>query len=185
MDEPPAEPEPDIVDVFEELEELEDLVDSPAEREQVRETMKTLHRSRGRRLGRLREGFDIRDMGEALVGGFVFGIPMIVEDGTLAIGAFVARHPPFFALTALLGVAVVLGILHAVEFERVREDLLFGVVPVRLLGVLGVAYGLAALLMTIWGRVDWATPWVATSQVMLTATVAAVGASLGDVLPET
>jgi len=176
-------PSPDIDDALDELEALEALVDSPEEREQVRETMRTVRRVRPGRFGRLRDDFDLRDAGEALVGSFVFGIPMIVEEGTLEIGAYIATQPAYIALTALLGLAFVLGILRAVEFEKVEEDLLFGLVPRRLLGILAIAGGTALVLMTIWGRVDWTTPAVAASQTLVTAVVMAVGASLGDVLP--
>lgn len=178
--------DPDIDDAIEELEELEEFVDSEAERRQVREAMRTLERTRRRpRLfGRLRDGFDSRDAGEALVGSFVFGIPMIVEGGTLEVGAHIATRPAYIAVTALLGLTLVLGILRAVEFTKVEEDLVFGVIPVRLLGILTIACGTAFLLMTVWGRVDWTTPGVAASQTLVTAVVMAVGASLGDILPE-
>jgi uncharacterized membrane protein len=180
----PAEPEPDIADAMEELEELEELVDSEEEREQVREAMRTLRRTRPRLFGRLRDNFGLRDAGEALVGSFVFGIPMVVEGGTLEIGVFIASRPLYVVLTALLGLTFVLGILSSVEFEKVEEDLLFGFVPVRLLGILGIASLTALVLMTVWGRVDWAMPRVAASQTLVTAIVMAVGASLGDILPE-
>lgn len=178
--------DPDIDDALDELEELEDFVDSDAEREQVREAMRTLERTRRRpRLfGRLRDGFDIRDAGEALVGSFIFGIPMIVEGGTLEIGSYIATRPLYIVVTALLGLLFVLGILRAVEFEKVEEDLLLGVIPVRLVGILAIAGGTALLLMTVWGRVDWGQPEVAASQTLVTAVVMAVGASLGDILPE-
>jgi uncharacterized membrane protein len=174
---------PDIDDAMDELEELEELVDSEAEREQVREAMRTLRRTRPRPFGRLRDDFDLRDAGEALVGSFIFGIPMVVEGGTLEIGEFIAPRPLYVVLTALLGLALVLGILRAVEFEKVEADLLFGLVPVRLLGILAIAGGTALILMTAWGRVDWARPAVAASQTLVTAVVMAVGASLGDILP--
>jgi uncharacterized membrane protein len=178
--------DPDIDDAIDELEELEEFVDSEAERQQVREAMRTLERTRRRpRLfGRLRDGFDLRDAGEALVGSFIFGIPMIVEGGTLEVGAYIATRPLYIAVTALFGLAIVLGILRAVEFEKVEEDLLLGLVPVRLVGLLAIAGGTALLLMTVWGRVDWAEPGLAASQTLVTAVVMAVGASLGDILPE-
>lgn len=177
--------DPDLDDAMAELEELADLVDRPAEREQVREAMDTLERARPRPLGRLRGAFDLRDAGEALVGSFVFGIPMIVEEGTREVGQYIASRPLFLALTVLLGFALVLGILRAVEFEKVEADLLFGTVPLRLLGILAIAVGLAAALMTAWGRVDWGDPVVAASQVLVTAMVMAIGAALGDILPGT
>jgi uncharacterized membrane protein len=177
---------PDITDAIDELAELEAFVDSPAEREQVREAMQTLRRTRRRSplFGRLRDGFDLRDAGEALVGSFVFGIPMVVESGTLEVGAHIAGRPLFVGLTVLLGFVLVLGILRAVGFAKVEEDLLWGVVPLRLVGILAIAAGTALVLMTAWGRVDWAEPRVAASQTLVTAVVMAVGASLGDILPE-
>jgi uncharacterized membrane protein len=176
--------DPDFRDAIDELEELEEFVDSAEEREQVREAMRTLERARPRMFGRLRDGFDSRDAGEALVGSFIFGIPMIVEGGTLEIGVYLATRPLFVGVTLLFGLALVLGILRSVEFEKVEEDMLFGVIPVRLIGILAIAGGAALILMTIWGRVDWATPRVAASQTLITAVVMAVGASLGDILPE-
>lgn len=174
-----------IEDAFEELEELEALVDSEEERKRVRETIRLLHRTRRRPLGRLRDTFDSRDVGEALVGSFVFGMPMIVEDGTLAIGRATARTPVHFSLTLAFGIALVYGILHAVEFEKVEEDLIRGLIPIRLISIPLIAGTMAFGLMTLWGRVEWATPWIAAGQITVTAIVMAVGASLGDVLPGT
>ncbi|MFB6220031.1 MAG: hypothetical protein ABEH90_01215 [Halolamina sp.] len=183
-----AEPgeQPDIDDVFEELEELAEMVDSSDEREQVIEAMQTLRRSRSSRLvGRLRDTFDSRDVGEALVGSFIFGIPMVVEGGTLEIGEYIAANPVLLLVTLVFGGTLVYGILHAVEFERVQEDLLFGLVSVRLVSIPLLAAVMGFGLMTIWGRADWATPLVAISQCTVTSIVMAVGASLGDVLPGT
>ena len=180
-----AVPEPDIDDVLDDLEELEDIVDSEAEREQVREAMRTARRaSRPRVFGRLRDSFDVRDVGEAVVGSFVFGIPMVVEGGTLEIGEAIADSVPAMAATALFGLVVVLGILDAVQFQDVEADMLFGVVPVRLVGILVVAGAMSVGLMTMWERVAWADPMEAVAQCLVTAVVMAVGASLGDILPE-
>lgn len=177
--------DPDMGDVFEDLEELEALVDSTEERERVRETMRTLHHAREQsRFGRLKGAFGTRDAGEALVGSFLFGIPMIVEDGTLAAGRYIAQRPLFFGLTVVFGVTLTVGILHAAGFEDIEADRLFGIVPVRLLGVLVIAVGMAFGLLTLWGRIDWTNPWIATGQSTVTAMVMAVGAALGDILPE-
>jgi uncharacterized membrane protein len=176
---------PEIESVFDELEELAEIVDTEAEREQVRQTMRTLRRARQPRVfGQFRSSFGLQDAGEALVGSFVFGIPMIVEGGTLEIAEHLSTRLPVLGMTLLVGVALVLGILHAAGFEEIEEDRLFGVVPARLLGVLGIASVTSLVLMTAWGRVDWTTPWVATSATGLTAVVMAVGAALGDVVSE-
>ncbi len=175
---------PDLDDAMDELGELEDIVDSPEERRQVREAMRTLRQARPRTFGRLRDSFGLRDAGEALIGSFIFGVPMVVEEGTLEVGAFIATRPLYIALTVVLGLALVLGILRAVGFEKVEEDLLLGLVPLRLVGILAIASVTALVLMTVWGRVDWAAePAVAASQSLVTAVVMAVGASLGDILP--
>jgi hypothetical protein len=50
--------------------------------------------------------------------------------------------------------------------------------------ILVIAGGLSVGLMTLWGRVDWGEPSVAAAQCLVTAVVMAVGASLGDILPE-
>jgi uncharacterized membrane protein len=176
---------PDIEAVFAELEELEELVDTEAERRQVRETMRTLRRAdRPGVIGRFRSGFGSRDAGEAVVGSFVFGAPAVVEDGTLAAGAFLAGRPAFLAVTLALGVGIVGGILHAGEFERVAEDRLAGVIPVRLVGILLIAAAMSVGLLTAWGRVNWADPVVAGAQALLVGIVMAVGAAIGDIVPE-
>ncbi|MFB6307923.1 MAG: hypothetical protein ABEH35_01205 [Haloarculaceae archaeon] len=177
---------PDVEDVFDELEELEEIVDSPEERQQVRETMRTLRRTRRTGMfGRIRDSFDSRDVGEGVVGSFVFGIPMIVEGGTLEIGAFLATSPLAFVGTVAFGFVLVAGILHAVEVDKIEEDLLLGTIPLRLLVIPAIALTLATVLMVGWGRVDLATPRVAAGQTLVTAVVMAVGASLGDALPGT
>lgn len=178
--------QPDIDDVFRELHELADLVDSTAEQEQVRETIRTLRRSRSSRLvGRLRDSFDSRDVGEALVGSFVFGIPMIVEGGTLEIGEYLATRPILYVLTLAFGGTLVYGILHAVEFERIQEDMVLGLVPIRLVSIPLIAGVMGFGLMTVWGRAEWTTPMIAIGQCTVTSVVMAVGASLGDVIPGT
>lgn len=181
----PAGEQPDIETVYDELEELEEIVDTDEELEQVRETMRVLRRAeRPRVFGRIRSTFDSRDVGEAMLGSFLFGMPMIVEGGTLEIGSHLATRPGFAALTLLFGGVLVYGVLHAAHFEKVTADLVLGVVPIRIVTIPVIATGMAVVLMTAWGRVDWATPWLAASQTLVAAIVMAVGASLGDILPE-
>lgn len=177
--------ESDIEDLLEDLEELEDIVDTPEERDQVRETMQTARRVRGGRVYTgFKSAFDSRDVGEALVGSFIVGIPMIVEDGTLDVGRYIAGNMLYFGLTVFFGLALTVGILHAARFEEIEADMLFGFVPLRLISLLAISSITAVGLMTIWGRVDWTTPQVALGQVTVTAMVMTVGAAIGDILPE-
>lgn len=164
---------------------LEDIVDTPEERDQVRETMQTARRvRRGRVYTGFKSAFDSRDVGEALVGSFIVGIPMIVEDGTLDVGRYIVGNMLYFGLTVFFGIALTVGILHAARFEEIEADMLFGFVPLRLISLLAISSITAVGLMTIWGRVDWTTPQVALGQVTVTAMVMTVGAAIGDILPE-
>jgi len=172
-------------DVMDDLEDLEGMVDDEEERAKVRETMQTAEEARDPGIvDRFQRGFGLRDAGEAVIGGFVFGVPMIVEGGTYEVGRFIANNPPRLAITILFGGVLILGILHAGEFEQVAEDRLFGVVPLRLVGILGISVGLAVGLLTVWGQVDWSEPTVAVGQATVVAIAMGVGASVGDILPE-
>jgi len=182
------EPRPDgpveIDDVLSKLEELEATVDDETERRQVRETMRTARRARRPRiLGRFRDQFGLRDAGEAVVGSFVFGVPMIVEDGTFTVGEYIAGRPLALVATALVGVTLTFGVLYAGGFEDAVDGGTPGLL-VRPVGIFAVAAAVATGLLTAWGRVSWAEPTVAVGQTLVVWVVMGVGASLGDVLPE-
>jgi uncharacterized membrane protein len=185
--EPERDPEapPDMGDLFDELEALEAVVDTPEERERVRETMETLMRVERRSFGRVISGFDRADAAEALLGSLLFGIPMFVEGGTGEVGAFVAAHPLYFLGTLGFALSTVVGILYVADIQDVRvRNPLFGLVPRKLLGVVVVAAFTAVVMMTVWGRVDWAAqPWVSVCDVTVAFFPMAIGSALGDILP--
>ena len=181
-----ADDEPvEVEDLLEELDELADLVDTPEERTQVRETRRVARRlSTPNVFGQVVRGFGRDDAAEALVGSVVFGIPMLVEDGVLGIGAFLATHPGFYLATVGFTISIVIGLLYVADIQDVRiVDPFFGVVPRRLVGVLAIPFVTAVALMTAWGRVDWADPWLALCQVTVAFVAMAIGAALGDILP--
>ena len=177
--------ETDVDQLLEELEELEDQVESPAARNQVRETMRIARRlERPGPFGRVIRGFDRRDATEALVGSVVFGIPMVIEGGTLEAGEFTAAHPLYLFGTLGFGIAMVVGLLYATDIQRVEiVDPLFGIIPRRVAAVVVIATLTAVAMMTAWGRVDWAAPWVAVNQIAIAFVGMAIGAALGDILP--
>ncbi len=182
---PRPEEQADIRDVIEDLGDLKEMVDDEEERRKVRETMRTLRSVRAPGIvGRFRGGFGLRDAGEAVIGGFLFGVPMIVEGGTYDVGRYIANHPLSLVVTVLFGGSLILAILYAGGFEQVCEDQLFDVVPLRLIGIVGISVVLAVFLLTIWGQVDWSDPMVAGSQATLVAIAMGVGGSVGDILPE-
>jgi uncharacterized membrane protein len=178
---------PDFGDLIDELEALESEVDDADEREQVREAVEMAVAVQGTRngvFGRVIHGFDRADAAEALLGAVIFGVPMFVEGGTQEVGAFLAAHPSFLVLTYAFAVGLVVGILYVADIQDVRiKDPLLGVVPRRLLGVVGISMATALLLMSAWGRVDWADPWLSFAQVTVAFVPMVIGASLGDILP--
>lgn len=182
-----ADEEPTVEDLIEDLETLEEVVDDHEERRQVREAMRTAREvavPRRSTFGRVVRGFDRSDIAEALVGSVLFGIPMVVEGGTTEVGAFIATRPAFLVGTALVTVLLVVGILYVADFQDVRvQNPILGVIPRRLVGVLGVTLVTAVVGLTAWGRVDWAEPAVALGSTLVAAVPMAVGAALGDLLP--
>lgn len=174
--------------LFDELEELEGAVESPEAREQVRDVMRAaahVSRSRGA-FGNVVKGFGRADLAEALLGSVLFGIPMFVEGGTREVGRYLAGHPVSFVGTLCFAVAMVIGILYVADIQDVRvHNPIFGVVPRRLVGVLGVSFVTATVLMTAWGRVEWATPGLAIADVVVAFVPMSIGAALGDILPGT
>ena len=176
---------PDVHDLLGELERLSEAVESEAAREQIAETIAIAKRVQYPGVfGRVIRGFDRADAAEAFVGSVVFGIPLLVESGTLEIGAYIADHPAYFAGTIGLGVAIVIGLLYVADFQQVEVTRpILGLLPRRLVGVLGISFATSLVLMTVWGRVDWAAPVVALAQVSFVFVAMAIGAALGDILP--
>jgi uncharacterized membrane protein len=177
-----GEPTPEAV--VDGLTELKAQVDDPAAREQVKELMEQVADLQPRGFGNVIVGFDRTDLAEATVGALLFGIPMFVESGTSEVGAVLATRPFLLAGTLLAAVALVHGIVYVADFQDVRvHDPLLGVVPRRMVGVLGTSLLTAVAAMTAWGRVDWNDPALAFATVTVAFVPMAVGAALGDILP--
>ncbi|QLH79186.1 DUF2391 family protein [Halosimplex rubrum] len=181
----PDEDDPDMGDLFDELAELEDTVDSEDEREQVRETMRVAREAQETPVfGRVVFGFDRSDAAEALLGSLLFGIPMFVEGGTHEVGLFIADRPLYFLATNVLTLVLAAGILYVADFQDVRVyNPIFGIIPRKFVGVLTIPLVTALVVMTVWGRVDWAEPWLAVCQVSVALVPMSIGAALGDLLP--
>jgi len=142
-------------------------VDTRTERRRIREAIRVARRvPAGGRFGRVISGFDRADLAEALVGSVVFGIPMLIEGGTLEVGDHIATA----------GILEVPGLPIPLYFLATAP---FGV------GVLGVAAVTAVALMTVWGRVDWGEPLLAAGRITVCFVGTSLGAALGDILPGT
>lgn len=174
----------DMGDLYDELQALEEAVDDPEERRRVREAMRTAMRVEPSVFGRVVRGFGREDLAEAFLGAIIFGIPMFVEGGTQEIGVFVSTHPLYLLVTLVFGIGTVIGILYVADIQDVRvTNPLLGVIPRRLVGVLGVSFVTALIVMTVWGRVNWTQPWLAFSTVSVAFVPMAIGAALGDIVP--
>lgn len=176
----------DMGDLFEELDELEELVQTTEARAQVRETMRVAMKVAQNTgpFGRVVRGFGREDLAEAFLGSLLFGIPMAVEGGTQEVGEFIASRPVFLGGSVLFTVGIVIGILYVADFQDVRiQNPVFGVIPRRLVGVLGIAFLTSFILLTAWGRVDWGTPWLAFADIVVAFVPMGIGAALGDIIP--
>lgn len=174
-------------DLYDDLQDLAETVDDPAEREKVETAMQTAIAVEPTNVfGRVIRGFDRGDVAEALLGATVFGIPMLVEGGTNEVGEFILGHPLALVGTIAFTVTVVIGILYVSEIQDVHvTHAIFGVIPRRLVGVLGVSLAFAFASMTAWGRIAWDTPDLALATIVVAWMPMAIGAALGDILPGT
>ncbi|SIS09143.1 DUF2391 family protein [Natronorubrum thiooxidans] len=172
-------------DLYDQLETLAETVDDPEERTEVRRTMRLADRlSHNGMVSRVITEFTGKDKAEAFVGSVVLGLPLLVEDGVLEIGAFLAATPVFFVVNLVLAATLVVGILYVADFRDVQiHNPYFGVVPRRPVWVLGIAFATATVMMTLWGRIVWDEPWINLCQVSVVFTGMAIGGSLGDIIP--
>lgn len=179
--------DPSMVDLVSELHELADMVDDPDERQQVREAIEMARDvEKPGVFGRVIKGYDRADAAEAFLGALLFGIPMFVEGGTAEVGSVLAANPAILMGTIIGTIATVYGIVFVADIQDVRVTApVFGLVPRRLIGVLGIAYLTAAVVMTAWGRIEWAESGLAIAQVVTAAVPMAIGAAISDLLPGT
>ncbi|WP_203229097.1 DUF2391 family protein [Halobellus captivus] len=167
---------------------LAETVDSPTERERVRSARRAavVAAADAPVFGKVIRGFDRSDLAEAFLGCVLFGIPMFVEGGTNEVGQVLATRPISLVGTALGTIGLVVGILYVADIQDVRvQDPFFGLIPRRLVGILGVSFLTALVVMTAWGRVEWSTPVLALATIVVAFVPMSVGAALGDILPGT
>ena len=184
----PSSDRDDLERLLSEFDALAETVDSPRERERVRSARRAavVAAAEAPVFGKVIRGYDRSDLAEAFVGCILFGIPMFVEGGTNEVGQFLATHPISLAGTLLGAVGLVVGILYVADIQDVRvQDPFFGFLPRRLVGVLGVSFLTAVVVMTAWGRVEWADPLLALGDVVVAFVPMSLGAALGDILPGT
>ncbi|MBB6646420.1 DUF2391 family protein [Halobellus sp. MBLA0160] len=165
---------------------LAETVDSPEEKERVRAARNAavLAADDDEIFGQVIQGYDRADLAEAFLGSLLFGIPMFVEGGTNEVGSFLAANPLSLFGTVVGTIGLAIGILYVADIQDVRVyKPILGVVPRRLVGVLGSSFLTALVMMTAWGRVGWSDPLLAVATVVAAFVPMSIGAALGDILP--
>ncbi|WP_058366374.1 hypothetical protein [Haloparvum sedimenti] len=183
---------PNVDDLLAKLDALEEVVDDPDERRKVRQTISLVERMPGSAAFTERiSKYTTRDMAEAFVGAVLFALPLLVEGGVFEIAAWFASVrvgpvPVMFLGNVVFVVAMTVGLLYGADFRQVQiNNPILGVIPRRLVGVLGVSLIATVLLMVLWGRLFEAGPtnFEAVSRISVVWAAAAFGAGLGDILP--
>ncbi|WP_394742102.1 DUF2391 domain-containing protein [Natronococcus roseus] len=185
--------DPELERLVEQLEELEEYVDNPDERKKVRKAIHAAHRVPGAYT--VENGikrYTTRDMAEAFVGSVLLSLPLLVEDGVFEIAEYLAgatvSEVPIFLISNVLFVGLLTTAL--IYWTDIRDvgvaDPIFGFVPRRLIGILGVSLVTVTGLMIMWGRIFEGEPTTAEAVGRITViwTAGAFGAALGDILPE-
>ncbi|EMA42606.1 DUF2391 family protein [Halobiforma nitratireducens] len=182
----------DVDDVLERLDELEQSVSSPSERADVRSVRRMLEHVPGRRsVSNGIQKYTTRDVAEGFVGAVLLSLPLLVEDGVFEIAEWflettIAGIPVALVANVTFIVLLTTGLLYWTDFRDVGvSEPLFGVVPRRLVGVLAVSFLTSVFLLVLWGRhaEEDPTRLEAFGRVTVIWAAAAIGASLGDILP--
>jgi len=191
-DRSPREGNVDIHDILSQLNELEETIDTAEQRQELRETKHLIERLPGGHfLDDQIDKYTTRDLGEAFVGSIIFALPLLVEDGVFIIADHflqpsLASIPLYLLVHILFVITLTTGLIYAVDFREVKiVNPIFGLVPRRLVGVLLISFLTAAGLMLLWGRtaIGDPTPTAIFARITVVWAAAALGASLGDIIP--
>ncbi|MEA1931410.1 MAG: DUF2391 family protein [Euryarchaeota archaeon] len=182
----------ELQEVLSQLDELEGTIETPEQHRELQETKHLIERLPGGEfLDDQIDKYTTRDLGEAFVGSIIFALPLLVEDGVFVIAdhfltVLVAGVPVYLVAHVLFVITLTTGLIYAVDFREVRiVNPIFGLVPRRLVGVLLISFLTSAGLMVLWGRMDIGDPTAAAvfARITVVWAAAALGASLGDILP--
>jgi uncharacterized membrane protein len=178
----------EITTKFDDLKTTVETAEERAELQRIRN--QTIQAAMEDTFGEDIQKYTSRDIAEAFVGSVFFSIPFLVEDGVFDVADYflsfrIGLFPVFFLINAAFVILMILALVYWAGPQDVQiNNPIFGFVPRRLVGIAVVSFLTAAMLMTMWGRVDnWADPVVALARISVVWTVASFGAALGDILP--
>jgi len=176
-----------LEDVFSQLDDLEETVDTTEERREVRRTRRMLERIPG--TDGIRK-YTSRDIAEGFIGGIIFALPLLVEDGVFEIAEWfidfsIGPLPLFLLMNIIFIISIVGGVLYFTDFRDIQVRLIFGFIPKRLAATLLISFIVAFTMMLMWGRLHEEDPTTLEqfSRVTVIWAAAALGATLGDILP--
>ncbi|MFB6254437.1 MAG: DUF2391 family protein [Halobacteriaceae archaeon] len=180
-----------IEELYEQFNDLEATVQTDAKRKAIQEIRSRTHdATTDRGLNERIKKYTSRDIAEAFVGSIFFMIPLTVEDGVFEVANHllslqVGSIPVFLLLHAVFVLITITTLVYwAGPNNVVISRPIFGIIPRRLVGIATVSFLTAGAMMTMWGRVlNWQQPLIGVARVSVVWTVAAFGASLGDILP--
>ncbi|MFC6615878.1 DUF2391 domain-containing protein [Halopenitus salinus] len=184
--------DPDVGDLLRKLDALEETVDDPHERRKVQQTISLVERMPGSTaFSEHIYKYTSRDMAEALVGGVIFALPFLVEDGVFLIAEWflavrIAAVPVLLLANVFFVLVLSAGLIYYADIREVRvTNPILGVIPRRYVGVLALSFAVAGVLMAMWGRlaIDDPTPLEAFARVTVVWTATVLGSALGDILP--
>lgn len=171
------------------LEDLENGIESSDTQDEIQETKELLTVANER--GLIDSGvrsLDFADAAEAFVGSVIFASPLLVEDGVFDIATHLFQRtvmsiPLFLIANTVFVVVMTYALLEWTGRDKVESHHLIGAIPTRVVMILVISFIVAAILMTVWGRVgDWQPPTEAIARVNVLWTVGSIGAALGDIL---
>ena len=181
-----------VDDVLEKLESLKDSVDDERSRQKLDQTITLVNRLPGQSsLQKRVKKYTTRDIAEGFVGGIIFSLPLLVEDGVFEIAEWfvdvrIGSIPVFLLINVLFIFIMVTGLLYYTDIREIQVTKpILGIIPRRLVGILLVSFIVAAGLMFMWGRLHEEDPTQLEILARITViwTAAAFGATLGDILP--
>ncbi|QZA89637.1 DUF2391 domain-containing protein [Salinarchaeum sp. IM2453] len=184
--------QPDVDEVLDELTDLRDSVEDDRQREQVDKTISLVTQLPRRERIRRRIGkYTTRDAAETFVGGIIFSLPLLVEDGVFDIAEHftttqVLNVPVFLIANVLFIVLVTVGLVYWADFRRVDVSKpILGFIPRRLFGILCISFMVATGMTLLWGRAFDGDPTniEVIGRITIIWAAAAFGGAIGDILP--
>ncbi len=170
--------EEDFEEIIEDLEELEAAEDSTEHRRTLRRTRRVVDHLAQRRI------FGVDDVAQQIVGGFILSAPFVVTEEVWSLAA--TMNGLQWAITVVMVFGIGYGALYETTEDQdpEAEARVAGVVPIRYLSLLFVAYASVTILALVFNAPETFGHSVLTTAkaVSIGAVFSVVGAATADSL---